>query len=305
MQMNPILRNELKLHARTVRLPIILVIYNLVLSCVAVLFMASIQNQYQSGYPIQYDELMEIFTILGWIQCVLVCFMVPILTASAIAGEREKQTLDIMLTTSISPFSIILGKLVAAMCTVCILVLSSVPILSISFLFGGMSWKDMIAFLFVVIAIGVFVGSIGLFFSSLVKKTPVAIVLTFLVLGIVIIGTVAFFPIANAIYETITYDRIEGTMKSLEFGWASLLMIVNPVVLFLDFMEKSSGRIGVANYFNSWFGVASSSDIYTFAEHWWIVVSLLIQIGLALLFLMGAAFFINPLKGKKGKNKEQ
>lgn len=301
MQMNPILRNELKLHARTVRLPIILVIYNLVLSCVAVLLMASIQNQYQSGYPIQYDELMEIFTILGWIQCVLVCFMVPILTASAIAGEREKQTLDIMLTTSISPFSIILGKLVAAMCTVCILVLSSVPILSISFLFGGMSWKDMIAFLFVVIAIGVFVGSIGLFFSSLVKKTPVAIVLTFLVLGIVIIGTVAFFPIANAIYETITYDRIEGTMKSLEFGWASLLMIVNPVVLFLDFMEKSSGRIGVANYFNSWFGVASSSDIYTFAEHWWIVVSLLIQIGLALLFLMGAAFFINPLKGKKRK----
>lgn len=301
MQMNPILRNELKLHARTVRLPIILVIYNLVLSCVAVLFMASIQNQYQSGYPIQYDELMEIFTILGWIQCVLVCFMVPILTASAIAGEREKQTLDIMLTTSISPFSIILGKLVAAMCTVCILVLSSVPILSISFLFGGMSWKDMIAFLFVVIAIGVFVGSIGLFFSSLVKKTPVAIVLTFLVLGIVIIGTIAFFPIANAIYETITYDRIEGTMKSLEFGWASLLMIVNPVVLFLDFMEKSSGRIGVANYFNSWFGVASSSDIYTFAEHWWIVVSLLIQIGLALLFLMGAAFFINPLKGKKRK----
>lgn len=301
MQMNPILRNELKLHARTVRLPIILVIYNLVLSCVAVLFMASIQNQYQSGYPIQYDELMEIFTILGWIQCVLVCFMVPILTASAIAGEREKQTLDIMLTTSISPFSIILGKLVAAMCTVCILVLSSVPILSISFLFGGMSWKDMIAFLFVVIAIGVFVGSIGLFFSSLVKKTPVAIVLTFLVLGIVMIGTVAFFPIANAIYETITYDRIEGTMKSLEFGWASLLMIVNPVVLFLDFMEKSSGRIGVANYFNSWFGVASSSDIYTFAEHWWIVVSLLIQIGLALLFLMGAAFFINPLKGKKRK----
>ena len=301
MQMNPILRNELKLHARTVRLPIILMIYNLVLSCVAVLLMASIQNQYQSGYPIQYDELMEIFTILGWIQCVLVCFMVPILTASAIAGEREKQTLDIMLTTSISPFSIILGKLVAAMCTVCILVLSSVPILSISFLFGGMSWKDMIAFLFVVIAIGVFVGSIGLFFSSLVKKTPVAIVLTFLVLGIVIIGTVAFFPIANAIYETITYDRIEGTMKSLEFGWASLLMIVNPVVLFLDFMEKSSGRIGVANYFNSWFGVASSSDIYTFAEHWWIVVSLLIQIGLALLFLMGAAFFINPLKGKKRK----
>lgn len=301
MQMNPILRNELKLHARTVRLPIILVIYNLVLSCVAVLLMASIQNQYQSGYPIQYDELMEIFTILGWIQCVLVCFMVPILTASAIAGEREKQTLDLMLTTSISPFSIILGKLVAAMCTVCILVLSSVPILSISFLFGGMSWKDMIAFLFVVIAIGVFVGSIGLFFSSLVKKTPVAIVLTFLVLGIVMIGTVAFFPIANAIYETITYDKIEGTMKSLEFGWASLLMIVNPVVLFLDFMEKSSGRIGVANYFNSWFGVASSSDIYTFAEHWWIVVSLLIQIGLALLFLMGAAFFINPLKGKKRK----
>lgn len=299
MQINPILRNELKLNARTVRLPIVLMVYNLVLSCVAVLSIASIRNQYDSGYSIQYDDLIEIFIVLGWIQCVLVCFMVPILTASAIAGEREKQTLDIMLTTSIRPFRIILGKLVASMCTVCMLVISSIPILSVSFLFGGMSWKEILKFLLVIIAIGVFVGSVGIFFSSLVKKTPIAIVLTFLFLFLLIFGTIFFFPLMDTIYQTMTYNIVDGSMQHLDISWAGMYMIVNPIILFFDFMEKSVGGIGIADYLSRWFGTSSGSSMYTFAQQWWMPVSLIVQVGLAFLLLIAATFFMDPLKTKK------
>lgn len=306
MWMNPILRNELKLNARTLRLPLVLMLYNLVLSCVAILSIASLRNQYEAGYPIQYEDIMEIFKILGWIQCILVCFMVPILTASAIAGEREKQTLDIMLTTSIRPFRIVLGKLLASMCTVCILVISSIPILSVAFLFGGMDWKDMLKFLLVIIAISIFVGSIGIFFSSLVKKTPIAIVLSFAVLGIFVFGTIFFFQIIDHIYRTLSYDVMSNDMKQLDISGTSLFMLMNPIIFFFDFMEKSAGGVGIAENLTTWFRVSSTGSLYEFAEKWWMPVSLLVQVGLAIFFLIGASLLINPLKfQRKGKRKKR
>ena len=297
--MNPILRNELKLNGRTIRVPIILMLYNLVLSCVAVLSIASMHNEFEAGYIIRYTDLIQIFKILGWIQLILVCLTVPVLTASSIAGEREKQTLDIMLTTSVRPFDIVFGKLMGSICTVCLLVVSSIPILSMAFVFGGMDWNDIIYFILIIISISIFVGSIGIFFSSLVKKTPTAIVLTVLFLGILVIGTVLFFPIIQSIYETVTYNANTNSVGKLDISSGGILMICNPIILFYDFMEKSMGAEGVTNYLSSLFDVQTTSLLYTFAQEWWIVASLIVQLGCSLLLLVGASFFLHPLKRRE------
>lgn len=305
MRINPILRKELKMNARTVKLPILVILYNLVLSCVAILSLAGVRSQYDIGYAIQYDELFTIFYILGWIQCVIVCFMIPVLTASSIAGEREKQTLDIMLTTSIRPFKIIVGKLTASMCTVCLLVISSIPILSVAFIFGGMDWSYILYFILIVISIGILVGSVGIFFSSLVKKTPVAIVLTFILGGIVVLGTVYGFPLIREFYQEFHYDSITGVNRQLDIRWSALLMLMNPAVLFFDFMQKSSGSPGISHYIPDLFHCASNGRMYTFAENWWIPASVIVQLGIAFLFLWGATWALDPLKHKNGHRRKK
>ena len=303
MKINPILSKELKLNARTVKLPLILMLYNLVLSCVAILYLAGIQNQYESGYAIEYGDLLQIFKILGWIQCILVAFTIAVLTASSVAGEREKQTLDIMLTTAISPFKIVLGKLEAALGLVCILIISSLPILSISFIFGGMDWQYMLYFLLIIIVIGILVGSVGLFFSSMVKKTPVAIVLTFL-LGIFIIGgTLGLLPIFDSFWRDFHYDNVNGGYLGTppDIRWGALLLLMNPGTLIFDFMQKSSGAAGIEEILPSLFHVAYNGRLCTFAEQWWIPASIVVQLGIASLFLLGASWAIDPLRHGKRK----
>ncbi len=307
MKINPILSKELKLNARTIKLPLVLMVYNLVLSCVAILSLSGIQSQYESGFTVEYGELIGIFQILGWIQCVLVCFMVPILTASSIAGERERQTLDIMLSTSIRPFQIVLGKLMASMCTVCILVISSIPILSTAFIFGGVDWKYMLYFLFIIISIGIYAGSAGIFFSTLVKKTPVAIGLTFLFLIFVIVGTMFILPMIDHLWRAFFYDSVNdgyiGTPPDIR--WGSLVLLVNPMVLFFDFMEKSSGGAGVSALLPELFGVSVGGRIDTFAEQKWLAVSVIVQLFIAFCFLIISSWVLNPLRSRRPKKEKQ
>ena len=51
------------------------------------------------------------FAVLTILQMALVLFITPSLTAGAISSEREKQTLNILLTTTQSSTQIIIGKL--------------------------------------------------------------------------------------------------------------------------------------------------------------------------------------------------
>lgn len=302
MKLNPILQKELKMGSRTIKLPIILILYNLILSCVAILLLSSVQTQLERGFGLLYDELISIFYILGWIQFVIVCFMIPIVTASSIAGERERQTLDMMLTTSISPLKIVIGKLTASMCTICLLVVSSIPILSIAFLLGGMDWGVVLYFIAILIIVGIFVGSIGIFFSSLIKKTPTAIVLTFLVGGILMIGTVLLFPFIKILYQNFAYSAISDGVPEFDIRWASLLMLWNPAILFADFMQKSSGREGITSYMVDLFGCTPNGRLVTFADHWWIAISIVLQLSLTIFFLWGATRALDPQKSSYTRN---
>lgn len=307
MKINPILSKELKLNARTIKLPLVLMVYNLVLSCVSILSLSGIQRQYESGFTVEYGELIGIFQVLGWIQCVLVCFMVPIFTASSITGERERQTLDIMLSTSIRPFQIVSGKLMASMCTVCILVISSIPILSTAFIFGGMDWEYMLYFLLLIIVIGIYAGSAGIFFSTLVKKTPVAIGLTFLFLIFVIVGTIFILPMIDHLWKAFFYDSVNngyiGTPPDIR--WGALGLLVNPMILFFDFMEKSSGGAGVSALLPELFGVSVGGRIDAFAEQSWLAVSIIVQLCIAFSFLIISSWILNPLRSGRRKKEKQ
>ena len=73
--------------------------------------------------------------------------VVPVRTASSISGEKERQTFDIMMTTNMTPFSIIIGKVMTAIVQSMLFVFASMPIMALSFIIGGMSWSYLFWFL--------------------------------------------------------------------------------------------------------------------------------------------------------------
>jgi ABC-2 type transport system permease protein len=69
--------------------------------------------------------------------------VVPVRTASAISGEKERQTFDIMMTTSMTGFSIIMGKVLTAMIQSMFYVVAGLPIVALAFVIGGLSWGNL------------------------------------------------------------------------------------------------------------------------------------------------------------------
>jgi ABC-type transport system involved in multi-copper enzyme maturation permease subunit len=120
----------------------------------------------------------EIFGGLLMLITLLVVFLAPAFTAGAISLEREKQTLDMLVTTPISSLAIVIGKLLSALTYVFILIAASIPVTAIVFVFGGVAPDDVIRGYIVLIATALGLGTFGLFCSTIVKRTQAATVIT-------------------------------------------------------------------------------------------------------------------------------
>ena len=101
--------------------------------------------------------------------------------ASSISGEKEKQTYDVLLTTTISPLNIVLGKLGTAIFRVMLLIFASVPLMALSFIVGGLSWFYLLVYMFLALAFSINLGSIGIFCSSVCRKSITSIILSYVI----------------------------------------------------------------------------------------------------------------------------
>jgi len=67
--------------------------------------------------------------------------VVPGLTSGAISGERERQTLDVLLVTPLSPGEIVVSKLLATSAFITLLVVATLPLYILAFSYGGSPWQ--------------------------------------------------------------------------------------------------------------------------------------------------------------------
>jgi ABC-type transport system involved in multi-copper enzyme maturation permease subunit len=127
----------------------------------------------------------EIFGALLVVETLLVVFLAPAMTAGAISLEREKQTLDLLATTPIPSLAIVVGKLLSALTYVFILIIASLPLTAMVFVFGGVAPDEVARGYLVLFVTAIGLGSVGLFISALLQRTQAATVVTFFgVLGL-------------------------------------------------------------------------------------------------------------------------
>ena len=130
-----------------------------------------------------------IFLGLLMLQTLMVSVLAPAATAGAISSEREHQTLDLLAVTPISSFAIVLGKLFSALAWVFILILASIPVTALVFVYGGVAPDDVVRGYAVLFATVIGLGSVGIFFSTLTRRTGASTGLTFVVTLVFVIGT--------------------------------------------------------------------------------------------------------------------
>lgn len=146
----------------------------------------------------------SLFQALSWLSLILVVALVPVFSAGSITIEKEQKTLSSLRMTLLAPSSIIVGKLGACVGYVLLVVSTSIPIILIPFLFGGISPGSLLLHYVSLTVMSVFLGCVGLLVSASFKRSMYAIAFNYGLLALTI--TVALFLIS---YLT----RIEYMMK--------------------------------------------------------------------------------------------
>jgi ABC-type transport system involved in multi-copper enzyme maturation permease subunit len=105
---NPIIAREARTRMRSKRAAFILFCWLAALGVVAVLAYRSAANQSQSVAALAHSGV-TVFGALVAVVVALVMLLVPGLVGGSIAGERERQTLDLLLCTRVRPWRVVVG----------------------------------------------------------------------------------------------------------------------------------------------------------------------------------------------------
>ena len=185
---NPLLVKELRSRMRGARAYWILFAYLTVLGIALVLTYANWRWRAEvEGGAFVIGR--KFFETLFFVQVGLVCLIAPGLTAGTITVEKEQRSYDLLAVTPMKARSIIIGKLISAISFSVLLVTSSLPLVSVCFLLGGVSPGE-VFFAYVVLLLAAFMyGSIGMMWSAVSRNTSTATVATYLTVAIVFLGT--------------------------------------------------------------------------------------------------------------------
>ena len=293
IKLNPIVKKDMQVTVRSMRMSWGLFVYEAALAVTFLLALLVIQVDigYMNSGNI-YSALVYLFPVVAIAQVCIVALYMPIITASSISGEKERQTFDIMLTTCMSPFSIVFGKVISAVIRILFFVAASMPIMAMSFVVGGLSWSNLLYYLLALILFSVFAGSVGILASSLCRKSVGAVLLSFVFYFVIFLLT--FVPM-------LAYLLISRG----EYGETPLFLLINPAVFFEEvFAQMMTGL----SLFGQQGGTFYRSDVgiltYTLARgKVWMFVSAGCILGMSILFMGLAAWKVNPLHSGSGRRR--
>jgi ABC-type transport system involved in multi-copper enzyme maturation permease subunit len=166
-----------------------------------------------------------VFETVVLMMTVLVLFFVPGLTAGAIAGERERQTLATLQVTMLRTRSILFGKVAAALVFLLLMIVAALPVLAVSYLLGGIRIADIFMGVLAVFIVALLVATMVVAVSSFAKRVQTA---TLLAYGF----TAVLSFIGPLVYGILMlFDNRTATDENAAPAW---IATINPFALVAD-----------------------------------------------------------------------
>lgn len=169
----------------------------------------------------------------------------PVFNAGSITGERERQTLDLLLTTTVSSSQILWGKLVAGFRVSFVLTGFLMFPLLLSCINPELSrnWRAMLAYFGICIAASIFNSVLSLFVSTLVRRTSVALMTCYVTL-------LVLYGLPIAIYFLFwNFSPPDADVENLRIlGLASPLMASDSVPMTAVQSGTSTARAKVGSW---------------------------------------------------------
>jgi ABC-2 type transport system permease protein len=200
--MNPMIRKELRQRMRERRGWLLPSLYLLVLGAV-VTFAYFLTTSERGATGVQGSTVgVVLFLTLSYSQLALLLLLAPIFSAGSITIEKEQRTLAGLLTSLLTSAQIWWGKFVSSLLFVLLLLVTSLPVLSMAFAFGGIGpWEVFSATLTTVIILAC-MSAIGLYCSSAFQRSIHATAVSYATVIAISVVTAIIFFVRLTMYET-------------------------------------------------------------------------------------------------------
>ncbi|MEM7344232.1 MAG: ABC transporter permease subunit [Chloroflexota bacterium] len=161
---------------------------------------------------------------------IVVTLFAPTMAASAIAGERQRQTFDLLMITLLPTRSIVIGKFISSVIYTLLLINAVWPVILFSVITGGISFVELAGAFTILVITAIAFTMIGLFVSSIGKTTTNA---TMLIYGVAL-PSLFIAPPLLMLAVTIVLNLSVGSFSDLSetinfYGWM-LVASLNPLV---------------------------------------------------------------------------
>jgi ABC-type transport system involved in multi-copper enzyme maturation permease subunit len=169
-----------------------------------------------------------LYWMFAMLQLTLMLFFAPLFTAATVSYEKDRRTFTLLLMTDLSDLEIVLGKLIAGLMNVLVILAASVGLMMICTLFGGISFAQVTNLFLVTAASGVAGGALGLLIALWRDRTFQSISLTILMV---------VFSVAGV-------EAIALAFPTMEFLGIPLVEVLNPYRAMLAVLYPRSDQIG-------------------------------------------------------------
>lgn len=287
--MNPVLRREAVTTMRNWKTYGALLIFLAITSAGAAFYVYA--SMYQSYiYGSDPAAMIWLYVVLAGVQMGLVMLATPAIAAGSISGERERQTLDLLLVTKMTPLSIVLGKMMSSLIYVLLLVVATVPVYGVAFYFGSISLGSLLLMLLFILVMSLALSAVSVFFSCIFKKTVISIVLMYLIIGMLCFGTL----ILLAFYSLFASRSGSSDLSLLT---SVLILIPNPGAAFFSLMDMQMGS-GIVRSIFSAVPYTNGEVVRWIAEHLWIA-HMVLSFMVTVIFVWLSVRMIDPVREKR------
>jgi ABC-type transport system involved in multi-copper enzyme maturation permease subunit len=161
-----------------------------------------------------------VFALISPVQLALAVGFAALLTAAAVAQEKDRRTLDLLLMTRMTNSELVLGKLLASMLSVLVFIAASVPLFMLLTLLGGVSHEQVARVTGVTLTAALAAGSLGSVIALWREKT-------FQTLAITALAVMVWLLIGEAVSVGLFGDSLGGTTAE---QWGQALSPLRAIV---------------------------------------------------------------------------
>ena len=243
--LNPILASSALRRMRSARTMIIIGTYVAVLLLLACLCMSSLLLSDAINIH-SISQGIDAYLALLLAQFALIVLVAPAMTASSIAGERERQTLELLLVTNTGSMRIVFGKLMESFAFLALLIVSGLPVMCLAMVPGGVTLFQIRSGMLFLLCCACAAASVGVLCSSFMKNTVGATIISYII--ILFIGVTTLLPLVYGIGSGIT-DVLYDDAVYAAMSWFDAVkmipkpLLINPGVGLISLIESQTGSL--------------------------------------------------------------